>query len=84
MQNNTSFMLVILSSLLITHSIVQDILRKADSYSACQTIVCFLYGTWSFIAVFTKVRHWILSLASSVLTSWSHLHVELLASNYTH
>jgi hypothetical protein len=43
---------------------VQDILRKADSHSACQTIVCFLYGTRRFITVLTKACHRTLSWAS--------------------
>jgi hypothetical protein len=43
---------------------LQDILWKADSHSACQTTVCFLYGTRRFITVFTKARHWTLSWAS--------------------
>jgi hypothetical protein len=39
------------------YSMVQDILLKADSHSACQTIACFLYGTRIFITVLTKSRH---------------------------
>jgi hypothetical protein len=34
---------------LLTHSMVQDIILKADCHSDCQTISCFLYGTRSFI-----------------------------------
>jgi hypothetical protein len=45
---------------------VQDILWKADSHSACQTIACFLYGTQSFIIVLTKSCHWTLSWASRI------------------
>jgi hypothetical protein len=45
---------------------VQDILWKVDSYSNCQRIVCFLYGTWRFVTVFTKARQWSLSWASRV------------------
>jgi hypothetical protein len=51
----------------LTYSMVQDILWKADSHSACYTIACFLYGTWRFITVFTKAYHWNLSWAS-----WIH------------
>jgi len=36
---------------------VQDVLWKADSQSACQKISCFLYGTRRFINVFTRSRH---------------------------
>jgi hypothetical protein len=43
---------------LLTHSMVQDIIRKDDSHSACQKISYFLYGTRRFITVFTKARHW--------------------------
>jgi len=43
---------------------VQDSLWKAESHSACQTISCFLYGTWRYIIMFTKARHWTLSWAS--------------------
>jgi hypothetical protein len=43
-----------------TYTMVQDILRKTDSHSACQT-ACFLYGTRRFVAVLTKVHHRILS-----------------------
>jgi hypothetical protein len=32
-----------------------------DSYSACQRIARFLYGTQRFITVLTKAHHWILS-----------------------
>jgi hypothetical protein len=49
-----------------THSMVQDIIWKADSHSACQKISCFLYGTRRLITVFTKARHWTLSWASRV------------------
>jgi len=31
--------------------------EKADSHSAYQTIVCFLYGTRRFITALTKDRH---------------------------
>jgi hypothetical protein len=44
-------------SYLLTHSMVQDILWKADSHLACQTIAYFLYGKRRFITVFTKARH---------------------------
>jgi hypothetical protein len=67
-----------------TYSMVQDILWKVVSYSACQIIACFIYGTRGFITVFTKARHWTLSwpsriqfappihifLRSSLLLSW--------------
>jgi hypothetical protein len=53
-------------SCFFTYSMVQDILWKADSHSACQKIACFLYGTRRFIAVFTKFRHWTLSCASRI------------------
>jgi len=45
---------------------VQDILWKADSHSACQTVACFLYGTRRFITVLTKAHHWTLSWASRI------------------
>jgi len=37
------------STYLLTYPMVQDILWKADSHSACQTTTCFLYGTRRFI-----------------------------------
>jgi len=43
---------------------VQDILWKVDSYSACQRIATFLYGTWRVITIFTKACHWTLSWGS--------------------
>jgi hypothetical protein len=49
---------------LLTHSMMQDIIWKADSHLACQKS-CFLYGNWRFINVFTKLRHWTLSKESS-------------------
>jgi hypothetical protein len=45
---------------------VQDIVSKADSHSACHKIPCFLYGTRRFITMFTKARHWTLSWASRI------------------
>jgi hypothetical protein len=45
---------------------VQDIRWKFDSYSACQKIACFLYGTRTFITVFTEVRHRTLSWAKQI------------------
>jgi len=55
-----------LPTYLLTHSMVQDILCKADSHSACQTTTCFLYGTKKFITVLTKACHWTLSWASQI------------------
>jgi hypothetical protein len=65
---------------------VQDILWKVHSYSDCQRIACFHYGTQRFITVFTKTHHWTLSWASwiqfapttpislrSILMLFSHL-----------
>jgi hypothetical protein len=49
----------------LTHSMVQDILLKADSHLACQT-VAFLYRNRQFITVFTKARHRILSWANRI------------------
>jgi hypothetical protein len=43
--------------LLLTHSMVQDILRKVDSHSAYQSTALFIYGTRRSITVFTKARH---------------------------
>jgi hypothetical protein len=57
---------IILLTYLLTHSMVQDILWKADNHSACQTVVFFLYGTRRFITVSTKARHWTLSWASRI------------------
>jgi len=48
----------------LTHSMVQNIIWKADCHSAYQKISCVLYGTWSFITVLTKACHWTLSWAS--------------------
>jgi hypothetical protein len=69
---------------------VQDILWKADSHSACQTLACFLYGTWRSITVLPKAHHRILSWASriqlapsipislrSILMLYSHLRLGL-------
>jgi len=39
---------------------------KADSHSACQTVACFLYGTWRFITVLTKAPHWTLSWTNRI------------------
>jgi hypothetical protein len=58
------YLLTYLLTYSLTHSMVQDILWKAYSPSACQKIVCFLYGIRRFITVLTKVRHWILHWAS--------------------
>jgi len=44
-----------------TYSMVQNILSKADSYSDCHTIACFLYGNRRFITVLTKASQWTLS-----------------------
>jgi hypothetical protein len=49
-----------------TDSMVQDILSKVHSHSACQRISCFLYGTRRLIAVLKKARHWTLSWASRI------------------
>jgi hypothetical protein len=49
-----------------SYSMVQDIIWKADSHSACQKISCFLYGTRRFITVFTKACHWTLSWGSRI------------------
>jgi hypothetical protein len=46
---------------LLTYSMVQHILQKADSHWTCQTTACFLYGTRRFITVLTKARHRIVS-----------------------
>jgi hypothetical protein len=51
---------------LITNSMVPDILLKVGSSSTCQRTDCFLYGTWRFVTVFTKTRHWTLSWASRI------------------
>jgi hypothetical protein len=71
---------------LLNYSMVQDILWKVYSYSACQRIAYFLYGTQRFITMFTKAHHCTLSWASriqfascipiflrSILMSSSHL-----------
>jgi hypothetical protein len=42
---------------LFTYFVVQDVLCKPDSYSACQITACFLYGVLRFITMFTKARH---------------------------
>jgi hypothetical protein len=52
--------LLIPNTFLLTYSMVQNIILKADSQSACQKISCFLYGTRRFITMFTKARHWTL------------------------
>jgi hypothetical protein len=49
---------------LLIHSMVQDILWKADSQSASQTIDFFLCGI--FVIVLTKARHWTLSWSSRI------------------
>jgi hypothetical protein len=45
---------------------LQEILWEVDSYSACQTIAYFLFGTRRFITVFTKACHRSLSWASRI------------------
>jgi hypothetical protein len=68
------FPLTYLLTYLLTHSMVQGILWKVHSYSACQIIACFHYGTRRFITVFTKARHCPLSWASWIqfasFSSW--------------
>jgi hypothetical protein len=59
-------LLTCLITYLLTHSMVQDIIWKADCHSACQKKSCFLYGTRKFATVFTKVRHRTLSRASRI------------------
>jgi hypothetical protein len=65
---------------------VQDILWKADSHSACQTVVCFLYGTQRFITMLIKALHLTLSWASRIQSPhWppspkSHVLFQLLRS----
>jgi len=51
---------------LLAYSMVQDILWKADSYLACHTIACFLYGIRRFITVLIKAYHWTLSWVSRI------------------
>jgi hypothetical protein len=51
-------------SCLLTHSIVQEILWKANSRSAYQT--AFLYGNQRLIIVFTKTHNWTLSWATQI------------------
>jgi hypothetical protein len=58
--NAANFTICLDSSSLLTYSVVQDIILKADCHSVCQKISCFLYGTRRFITVFTKARHWTL------------------------
>jgi hypothetical protein len=53
---------------LLTYFMVQDIIWKADSHSACQTVACFLYGTRRFIALLTNARHWTLTYAVETST----------------
>jgi hypothetical protein len=55
-----TLLLDLLCTLTLTHSMVQDILRKADSHSACQTISRFLYGIRRFITVLRTACHWTL------------------------
>jgi len=43
---------------------VHNIIWKADCHSAYQKVSYFLYGTWRFITIFTKARHWTLPWAS--------------------
>jgi len=50
----------------LTHPMVQDILWKVGSCSACQRISCFLYGTQRFITVLTKACHQALSCVSCI------------------
>jgi len=61
---NTKLTYLLTHSLI--HSMVQDVLWKADSHSVCQTTAYFLYGTRRFNAVFTEPRHWTLSWASRI------------------
>jgi len=49
---------------------VQDIIWKTDSHSACQTTACFLYGTQMFITVLTAYS--IYSQLSSVFGGLLH------------
>jgi hypothetical protein len=50
---------------ILTYYMVQDILWKVDSYSACKTIA-FLYETRRFITMLNKAHHWTLSWASRI------------------
>jgi len=45
---------------------VEDIIWKVSSYSACQKISCFLYGTQRFITMFTEACCWTLFWASQI------------------
>jgi len=46
----------------LTHTMVQNIIWKADCHSAYQRISWFLHGTRRFITMFTKAGHWTISL----------------------
>jgi hypothetical protein len=46
---------------LITYSMVQNIILKADCHSVYQKISCFLCEARRFITVLIKARHWTLS-----------------------
>jgi hypothetical protein len=50
--------------IIFTYSMVQDILWEAGSHSVCQTVACFLHGTWNFITVLTGAHHRSLSWAN--------------------
>jgi hypothetical protein len=50
----------------LINSMVQDILWKVDSHSACQRIAAFFYGTLRFITLFTETRHMTFSWASRI------------------
>jgi len=49
--------LTYLLTYLLTYFMVQDILWKAESHSASQTISSFLYGIRRFITMFTKAPY---------------------------
>jgi hypothetical protein len=51
---------------ILTYSMVQDIIWKADCHSVCQKISCSHYGTRRFITEFTKAHHWTLSWANRI------------------
>jgi hypothetical protein len=95
---NTSFEVTNLKYMYITysltHSMVQDIIWKADCHSACQKIL-FLHGNWRLITVFTKACHWTLSWSrqiqfaplipislKSILMLFSHLRLGLPVVSY--
>jgi hypothetical protein len=75
----------LITYLLLTYSVVQDIIWKADCHSPCQKNILLSYGTGRFITVFTQAYHWTLSWASWIqFTPSIPISLTLMLSSHLH